>query len=509
TFHSLTDTKNRIEKDVYLLCSDILAKSLPSMTSLNRIRLTFREKDRIIELAYWMLEHLDEEKEKDGKRIIFHIKKEKDNQKCMHLLKLLFYITSKNPKQFIFINDKTPEKLSLTEYIYRFYRYTKNMDLLDSKGFHIASFIKDSNFIPDVKDFMTVITSDCQNGKTFLVMAVALIYISLGFTPVFIVLNKSQVGQLMFRLRAYVKELKSHLVSLNMFTEKQLDFLSESFLYFDAENKMSADDDSLHLAINGEKPRFVICIKHHQHLERVNKEITDGSKICLIADEAQVSCCYKDISNIPTYHDDSVKYDKEFITLRQKSTKFIAVSATLQDIIMVEENLYSDNIVFIPQTDKYVGMSLWHTKSLDVSEDKKDDIIPTSALNVLTELSKTEPIKRQNYRFAKEDKHPIIVLLKTERRKEKHLSILENFSKKKFNSDINNGNWCVIVEHGDGFYIYHQSFLNEPMKIESQLSVVKENKVHFFTSSGKNAVNITDVFQFIADIGVDTIPRVL
>ena len=507
TFHSLPDTKNRPEKDIYLLCSDILAKSLPSMTSLNRIRLTFREKDRIVELAYWILEHLDEEFEKEGKKFIFKIKKERNNQICINHLRGLYNLTKKHPKQFVLTPDETPEKLSLTEYIYRYFRYTKSMDLLDSKGFHISSFLKDPNYLPEFNDLMTLIISDCQNGKTFLVMAVALIYLSLGFTPVFIVLNKSQVGQLIFRLKAYIKELKDHLVSLNMFTEKQLDFLSENFLYFDAENKMSTDDDSLKLAMNGDKPRFVICIKHHQHLERVNKEITDTSKICLIADEAQVSCCYKEIA--PTYHDDNVKYDKEFITLRQKSSKFIAVSATVQDIIMVEENLYSDNIVFIPQTDKYVGMSLWTTKCLDVKNDKKDDIIPASALNVLTELSNTEPITRQNYRFAKEDKHPIIVLLKTERRKEKHLSMLEHFSKKKYNSDINNGKWCVIVEHGSGFYIYHESFSNEPMKIESQLSVVKENKVHFFTSSGKDAVNITDVFQFVADIGLDTIPRVL
>jgi hypothetical protein len=509
TFHSLNDTKDRPEKEVYILCSEILAKYLPSMSSLNRIRLTFREKDRIIELAYWILNHLCEEYEKVGRRYLFKIKKEKDIQKCVQTLHHFFNFTSQHPKIFDIIDEK-PSKMSLTEYIYRFYRYNKRMDLIDSKGFHVSSFIKDINFIPDFKDLMTLITSDCQNGKTFLVMAVSLIYISLGFTPVFIVLSKSQVLQLTFRLKTYIKELKNYLVSLNMFSEEELDFLSENFLYFDAENKLSDDDDRLSLAINSEKPRFVICIKHYQHLERVNKEITDYSKICLIADEAQVSCCYKDISNIPTYHDDSVKYDKEFITLRQKSTKFIAVSATVQDIIMVEENLYSDNIVFIPQSKNYVGISLWNSNILDISDDKKDDIIPNSALKIITELSKTEPITRNNYRFDKEeDKHPIIVLLKTERKKERHLSMLENFIQKRYNNDINNGNWCFIVEHGDGFYIYHHSFPNEPMKIENQLSTIKDRKIHYFNSSEKNVVNITDIFQFIAEIGIETIPRVL
>lgn len=508
TFHSLNDTKDRPEKEVYLLCSEMLAKTLPSMSSLNRIRLTFREKDRIIELAYWIFNHLCEEREKVGRKYIFKIKKEKDIQKCVQTLHHFFNFTSQHPKIFDIIDEK-PKKMSLTEYIYRFYRYTKRMDLIDSKGFHFSSFIKDVNFIPDFKDLMTLITSDCQNGKTFLVMAVSLIYISLGFTPVFIVLSKSQVLQLMFRLKTYIRELKTYLVSLNMFSEEELDFLSENFLYFDAENKLSDDDDRLSLAINSEKPRFVICIKHYQHLERVNQRITDDSKICLIADEAQVSCCYKDISNIPTYHDESVKYDKEFITLRQKSTKFIAVSATVQDIIMVEENLYSDNIVFIPQSKNYVGISLWNSNILDISEDKKDDIIPNSALKIITELSKTEPITRNNYRFDKEDKHPIIVLLKTERKKERHLSMLENFIEKRYNNDINNGNWCFIVEHGDGFYIYHDSFPNESMKIENQLSTIKDEKIHYFSSSGKNVVNITDIFQFIADIGIDTIPRVL
>ena len=71
-------------------------------------------------------------------------------------------------------------------------------------------------------------------------------------------------------------------------------------------------------------------------------------------------------------------------------------------------------------------------------------------------------------------------------------------------SVINDGDWCVVVEHGEGFYLYHSSFdMDKPIYIESQESVFKgsdilekSTKTHYFSSNHKNSIDISDVFQY-------------
>jgi len=526
-YHKLEGVRDRVEKDVLIDCALNVAKTLRSMSVLNSIYSYYHFSiDRIIALAEWILKHIHSDKQVSAKKHFRKLKKTNDieNLKKMYKLAVMFpvdeFIDEEDEiKLNEEINYKVKEidmKLTLSEYVFRYFRYFNNKNpvtLLDSKAFQFKELLKNNSFVIPSHDKTSLITAYCQSGKTFLVIPVVLIYLALGFTPVMIVLDRSQVRQLMRRLRTYCKDLKNHLRSLGHFTDDELSLFNDSFIYYDSMTKKTDDDTSLELAISSEKPKIVIAIKHHQHIKRINECITDDSNIVLVADEAQVSCCYKNLDT-ETYHNPSVKYDNEFVKLRESSYKYIMVSATVQDIIMVDKSLYSDNIVYIPPNDYYTGISKWIFKN--IVEDEDDDSSVHVVVNILNELSKEKPILRYDRRHKTENEHPIICLIKTERKKDEHLLLMESFMKGTLSSSINDGDWCVVVEHGEGFYLYHSSFdMDKPIKIENQESVIKgsdilekSTKTHYFSSNNKNSIDITDVFQYLANEGVKRFPRV-
>lgn len=525
-YHNLEGVKERVEKTVYVNCALYIAKTLRSMSILHSIYSYYNFSiDRIIALAEWILKHIHSDKQVSAKKHFRKLKRTNDieNLKKMYKLAIMYpveeYIDEEDEiKLNEEINYKVKEidmKLTLSEYVFRYFRYyNKNpVTLLDSKAFQFKELLKNNSFLIPSHDKTSLITAYCQSGKTFLVIPVVLIYLALGFTPVLIVLDRSQVRQLMRRLRTYCIDLKNHLRTLGYFTDDELSLFNDSFIYYDSTTKKTDDDISLELAMSSDKPKIVIAIKHHQHIKRINECITDDSNIVLVADEAQVSCCYKNLET-DTYHNSSVKYDNEFVKLRESSCKYIMVSATVQDIIMVDRSLYSDNIVYIPPNDYYTGTSKWIFKN--IIEDEEDDSSVHVVVNILNELSKEKPILRYDRRHKTDNEHPIICLIKTERKKDEHLLLMESLMKGTLSSAINDGDWCVVVEHGEGFYLYHSSFdMDKPITIENQQSIFKGSdilekttKTHYFSSNNKNSIDITDVFQYLANEGVKRFPRV-
>jgi len=511
-YYDLETVSNRVEKEIYINCAINVAKTLRSMSELDQIKDEYYSITRIIKLAEWIIKHIENEKQKVAIRCLKLIKKSNEETSIKNL-QFLYDLAIKYPKNEeedeIKLNDeinfKTKNKnMTLAEYVFRYFRYFNNnnpVTLLDSKAFQFKELLSDETFVITPSSKTTLITAYCQSGKTFLVIPVTLIYLALGLTPVMVVLDKSQAKQLMRRLRTYCKDLKNHLRSLGHFTEEQLNVFNDTFLYYDSRVKKSEDDNSLGLALTGEKPRIIIAIKHYQHIERINASINEFSNVVLIADEAQVSCCYKNIDS-DTYHDPSVKYDNEFVKLRESSQKYIAVSATVQDVIMVDKTLYSDNIVYIPPNDYYTGILNWQFKHIDKDEGN-------AVVRILNELSVEKPIVRYDRRHNVTNEHPIIVLIKTERKKEDHLSLMNSFITGRLSTTITEGDWCVIVEHGECFYVYHSSLVDETIMIEEKESTMKniddDISVHYFTS---NAIDISDIFQYIAYEGVKRFQRI-
>lgn len=511
-YHDLEGVSNRVEKEIYVNCAINVAKTLRSMSELAPIKCEYYSITRIIKLAEWLIKHIKEEKQKIAKLIFRNIKQNKKEETFIKNLQFLYDLAIKYPKNEeedeIKLNNEINLKnennsMTLAEYVFRYFRYFNNnnpVTLLDSKAFQYKELLSDETFVIIPSNKTSLITAYCQSGKTFLVIPVALIYLALGMTPVMVVLDKSQAKQLMRRLRTYCKDLKNHLRELGHFTEDELNVFNDSFLYYDSRVKKSEDDDSLGLALTGEKPRIIIAIKHYQHIERINEMVNEFSNIVLIADEAQVSCCYKNTDS-DTYHDPSVKYDNEFVKLREASNKYIAVSATVQDVIMVDKTLYSDNIVYIPPNDYYTGIANWQFKHIDKEEN--------AVVRILDELSTEKPIVRYDRRHNVTNEHPIIVLIKTERKKEDHLSLMKFFISGRLSHTITEGDWCVIVEHGECFYLYHSSLVDETVVIEEKESIIKkiddDISAHYFSS---NQIDISDVFQYLAYEGVKRFSRI-
>ena len=538
----------RAEKEIMILCSNNLIKTLKNVRSLNRVRNLEYSKgtdDIFDSLALWIMSKVAHERRVTGYQIykqiieipsrypnidrklellrdlyelalLYRLDEYEDDESVLSETINLDYNENKaenhnNKMNINFkINEKNhmaeepEEKLSLAEYVFRYFRYRpeNSILLLDSKAFQFLNLIAGKDI--SAEDKMTLITAYCQSGKSFLVIPATLIFLALGFTPVMVVLDTSQVCQLMMRLQSIIKELCKYLKTLGISDEELSIF--DNVLYYDSHNKIKENDKSLENAVVGIERRIIIAIKHNVHISRINKLCNENSNILVVADEAQCSGCYKNKIS-PTYHDDNIKYEHEFVILKTKAKKCILVSATVMDILMVDENIFSDNIVHITPDEDYTGLKDSKFVNLDV---KKDTDIVELSLEIIEELSSQNPITRYDRRHNKTDKHPINVLAKIVREKEDQLNIIEKFATEDVSEKIIDGSWSVIVFNGDGFYLFHKSLSDgNSIKIEDQKSVVLQNNIHFFKSGNTDSINITDVYQYLADGSIEKFPRIL
>ena len=501
------------DKEIFMLCAMFLVKTLRNIKTLNPIRLlTYHNERRVDVLSRWILDRVDANYKKEAVVLydkIISIPCDINNIKIkieyLHkLYSTVLKFQNMNESDDEIESDEDSCDISFAEYVFRYFRYnSKNpVTLLDSKAFQFENLIAGCEL--SIEDKMSLITSYCQAGKTFLVIPVTLIYLALGFTPVIIVLDTIQYDQLMCRLKVILENICKHLESLKRFSEKEISIFKD-VLYYDSKNRVKNND--LELALNGERRRIIIALKQCSHLNRINKNWTENSNICLVPDEAQSSAAYK--INTGTFHDENIQYENEFVLLKSRAKKYIPVSATVQDILMVDDKLWSDNLVYIPPNDDYRGIFNCKFVNIDVSEDEESQIIPLSTCRILEELSMTEPIVRYDRRNNKIDIHPINFLAKICRKVEQQHFILSCFATKQLPKKILNGNWTVLTLQGEGIRIYHDSLGSKPLKIKEQESVIKETGEHFFQSGLGNSINISDIYQFLAERGVQLHPRIM
>lgn len=515
------NTSKRIDDKVQLKClKEIKNLTVKNLKDLSPIRFhtwgeaqTQEEKGRRSDiLGLWILNRIDEKHQPNGLEIYNELLNTPltslFKEAKVELLKKLIKLAKDFRREE---NENEPieeEKMSLAEAVYRFYRYNpKNPNIyLESTAFQFFKLMRGLSL--NEKEKTTLITAFCQSGKTFLVLPVKNIYLALGLTPVMVVLNRLQSALLKKRDREASKELYEHLKGLNLFSNKELNIFRET-LYYDSKNKLEEGDNSLELALNGKRRRTIICSKHYQHIVRVNKYWTEESNICLLADEAQQSGAYK--SKHSTYEDITKKYDSQFVILKKRAVKYIPITATAQDIVMVDTSLYTDNVLYIEPNEYYTGAENYIWKLMDISEDNEKAVIPDSLMRVLKELSEQEPIERYDRRWDKIDKHPIVAMLRTERLISVHNEVMNRFMKGKLPENIVNGNWAVITEHGDGIHLWHKSLEKKSaLTINGIRSSKLVNGLHYFSSDDiDNMVDITDILQYLGKCGIERYPRVL
>ena len=170
---------------------------------------------------------------------------------------------------------------TLYEIVFRYFRYENGGEtLLDNPSFRFNELAKGEKI--NAKDIHTLITSLEQVGKTFLTIPVALIYLSLNYPVVYLVMDKNQKKQVHRRISNIMNKLCTYVQAID--SAINIDrFKSDSILYYDSSNKHKGDD--LKMSLSGTAPRIIFIVKEHTQVERINKFVRREIPIILILDE--------------------------------------------------------------------------------------------------------------------------------------------------------------------------------------------------------------------------------
>ena len=79
-YHDLEGVSGRIEKEIYIGCAIMVAKTLRSMSELDQIKDEYYSITRIIKLAEWLIKHIKDEKQKVATMFLRNIKEKQENE---------------------------------------------------------------------------------------------------------------------------------------------------------------------------------------------------------------------------------------------------------------------------------------------------------------------------------------------------------------------------------------------------------------------------------------------
>lgn len=432
---------------------------------------------------------------------------------------------NKNRGGPVITEDEEKENTELRKQVLHFYLnqinpQTKTTDhILYHKAFELINLRQEP---PDHKRWISLIYAATQSGKTFLAIALINIYLSLGYVPLFIVKATNDKKQLCRRFVKDTRKLTKYLVNKGF----SMNCLSiyEKPLYMDSKTKNREEfHNNLQACLNGSRRRLIICIHRSNHLDRILDNLSPGhdSKMILFIDEAHKLGGYKKIGETlhgDDLHNENNKYETSLLQIKNSSVKIFLITATPQDILISEPNLYTDSIVIIPTGVNYRGLSRWEFELFDDKNDEDIKIkvdsdtvgIPTSFMNMMSKLSKTKPINRTN-KFGIKDKHPIIVLAKYE-----PINVRQQMTLKTFRTDtvpvnanhkdIIDANWVVMVFNQFGVNLFHNSLKHETITLENEIVNDKYGSGEFLFKKSE----IGEIWDWLAhNGGVERFPHIL
>jgi len=387
-------------------------------------------------------------------------------------------------------------RMYLVEAVYRYFKGKYGYIFYES-GLNYDVIIKDKEL--NERQKYTLITSNEQNQKSFVMIPAIIIHLACGYIPVVVSKDINQKNQLMGRIKKELKDVFEHFQKLNKFPKKCLEIFSK-VLYFDSKNPCI--DSSLQDALNGKNRRIIKCIKHDTHIKRILENIKEDSKVALFLDEAHLTGGYKLINeieeeNTEEYHvsDEENKnfviYDSYVSTLKNKAKKVVLITATAQDIFMSEKDLYSDNVLYIPSSKFYRGLvNSYRFHNIDTKE-------KNWANDLLDTLSKRKPIIRYDYKNNVYGLHPNIFIYKAQSTIKKQ--------KEFFYNRIQNINMTYILFTGTTGFSISNLCSDEGIIINGHESTVDKYGVHHFKDTD---IIVSDILQFLADRGVEKHPNI-
>jgi hypothetical protein len=368
---------------------------------------------------------------------------------------------------------------------------------------------------PNPKRRITLITALTQSGKTFTMIECVCINLAQNYTPVVIVKDVHQKVQFADRYETVSQKLCKFLEETKGYTKQDLEIF-KGYVYEDSKSLGKRKlREKMIKALDGTSRKLILSIHHGKHLERIQEKITPDSNLALFIDEAHKLGGYKKLDEHGILTNSNVEIDKMVSTLKESAKKIYLITATPQDILLSEPNLYADGIIYLPRGKDYVGLTDWTFKNIDENKDENIFLIPgndktntkASFLEIMAQLSLEKPIPRRD-KFGNEGFHPISVLARFEDTNHKQLFLLKSFAPE--NKPVNNehktiqdANWAVMTFNQYGVTLYHDSLRNREITVGSETVLVSEQGLCVL----KNA-QIGEVWHWLAtNGGIEKFPR--
>ena len=400
--------------------------------------------------------------------------------------------------------------------VYQYYKDNCEDDILLDEAFELEQLVyKDSDNI-DYKKWINLITAATQSGKTFLLIALFMIFTSLGYNSIFIVKDVSQVTQFLSRVVPECINIQKMLKNKH-FSKKIIDCFNPP-LYCDSSNTKEENIKfikSIKSSMERTSNRSILCIHNNKQIQNIVYNIEHNSKFVLFVDEAHKLGAYKEIGDKTEYTIDEDKkedsYDKLYISLKTHSRKIFLFTATPQNILLCEPELYTSGVVLKNNSKEYRGIDTW---KFNIIPDKREDVevscgnsiilIPKCFLDCMNELSDIDPINRIN-KFGIVDRLPIGLIAKIEVVNDKQLDLFNCFknhiqSKNKIQQKIIDKSWVLIVFNMVGIRFYSRCMIGLVMNImgDKYIEVMKDTGEFLLPRS---KVKIEDILHWLGNNG--------
>jgi len=241
-------------------------------------------------------------------------------------------------------------------------------------------------------------------------------------------------------------------------------------------------EESIHKIFMERQPSITIALEHQNHFEKIQQAyaLKPNSNFVLIADECDL-ICYKDEKSI-----EPIRIHL-FNDIKNRSDKFIGITATAFDMLYMEDRLTCDNIYTLPVPADYKGVdhSDFKINELDKKFDFKLGKTNDPAIwrfskdmeNFYTDIMDTPVFEEKTEEGL--IIHPVICLQTTETEKPKQLQCLGAFAR----HSVFKEEFTVVVYNGDGVFMYSPDGIDRDIVVKTQDGKEKLHKAKFDASA--------------------------
>lgn len=435
--------------------------------------------------------------------------------------------------------------------MFSYYRNKRGLKVLNHSCFNFRRYYTEvfESFQQErftIRNELACLIADCQAGKTHTTIPAIFLALALEFNPILVCCNTNLKEQ--FTTRIY-KEAEKLFGELNIPITPKITkmFFEPLFLEPNAETIFTQELIEC-LFINRKSPRIIIVLKHHKHIETINRVIGDNinrfapPRIWSFFDEYQLTGVIKEHENEDEI---KIKYDAQIRDLRRYTTREIGITATAEDVYLTK-TLPIKNICFLEPSSFYRGSGWVATLTDKTDIDKFNELMDNKKreggnfkLNniediqkIITDFKESKPVEleriikeviipqspfdRTNTRnldiLCEKDQHPVITLVMLERQKKEHQLQVEKFL---INNPVIEG-FGLIIFNGDKITLVEQN-MNEDVEVKKENGHVvklskrngiygKFNKQSPFQDNRiitfmKNIISIQDAIEWFGNFG--------